>query len=104
MDEHTIELIKNVTDWKAGDKIFIASTDFDYKQAETFTIVRVNGTFVTFTGKVNYDHFGEIYEGVDMRAEVGLLSRRIKIRGEVQIKIKSYIKISCRYKAYFLDM
>ena len=28
-------------------------------------------------------HFGEVYEGVDMRAEVGLLTRNILIRGEM---------------------
>ena len=28
-------------------------------------------------------HFGEIYEGVDMRAEIGLLTRNILIHGEM---------------------
>ena len=32
---------------------------------------------------VKYTHYGEIYKNVDMRAEVGLMTRHIHIRGEV---------------------
>ena len=32
---------------------------------------------------MQYTHFGEIYNGVDMRAEVGLLTRNILIHGEM---------------------
>ena len=31
-----------------------------------------------------FDHFGEEDSGVDMRAEVGLLSRNVVIRGEME--------------------
>ena len=31
-----------------------------------------------------FDHFGEVDSGVDMRAEVGLLSRNVVIRGEME--------------------
>ena len=31
-----------------------------------------------------YNHWGEISHGVDMRAEVGLLTRNILIRGEME--------------------
>ena len=30
-----------------------------------------------------YTHFGEIYKRLDMRAEIGLLSRNIRIQGEI---------------------
>lgn len=36
------------------------------------------------TGKPLYSHVGEIIDGVDMRAEVALLSRNILIHGEME--------------------
>ena len=36
------------------------------------------------SGEFKYSHFGYITYGVDERAEVGLLSRNIRIEGEVQ--------------------
>ena len=36
------------------------------------------------TGELEYRHFGEIESGVDMRGEVALLTRNIKIEGEMQ--------------------
>lgn len=35
-------------------------------------------------GKPRYLHMGEIIDGIDMRAEVGLLSRNILIKGEME--------------------
>ena len=30
---------------------------------------------VNLLGELNYEHYGEVYQTVDMRAEVGLLTR-----------------------------
>merc|ERR1719414_1132205 len=38
---------------------------------------------VSVRGDLYYTHFGEMYRGVDMRAEVGLLTRNVVIRGEM---------------------
>jgi cell surface hyaluronidase len=82
--DKTITLL-DATDWKAGDTIVIASTDFDYRQAETFKIQSVSGNTVTLDKAVQYMHYGVVqtYNGrtVDQRAEVGLLSRNIVIQG-----------------------
>lgn len=40
--------------------------------------------FFFCTGKPQYYHVGEIVDGVDMRAEVALLSRNILIYGEME--------------------
>ena len=40
----------------------------------------MEGNSVTVEGDLNYLHYGEKYEGLDMRAEVGMLSRNIKVR------------------------
>ena len=38
----------------------------------------------THLDSFRFDHFGEEDSGVDMRAEVGLLSRNVVIRGEME--------------------
>ena len=85
--ERTIELVDTVGTWKTGDRIAIASTDFDYEQAEVFELLQCSGCSkyqVKFMGPVRYTHWGEITEGVDMRGEVGLLSRNIRFHGEME--------------------
>ena len=37
-----------------------------------------------FSVEVKYEHYGKIYKNVDMRAEVGLLTRNIVIDSEVE--------------------
>ena len=49
-----------------------------------FNITAVNGNNVSIYGDLKYVHWGQFYEGVDMRAEVGMLNRKIKIHGEMQ--------------------
>ncbi len=73
-------------DWRPGDRIVISSTDFDYEQAEERTVVAVEGTTLTLDTPLEVEHWGELqsYAGqtIDERAEVGLLSRNIVIRGD----------------------
>ena len=85
--------LKEAVTWNIGDEIVIASTTFDMNQAETRTITSVSGDQKTFglNSPLTYSHYGELqfydngkgtnYE-LDERAEVGLLSRSIKIQGD----------------------
>uniref|UniRef100_A0A3Q1H0Y1 hyaluronoglucosaminidase n=1 Tax=Anabas testudineus TaxID=64144 RepID=A0A3Q1H0Y1_ANATE len=66
--------------WKPGDRIVIASTDYSMHQAEEFALLPCPHC----TRKPQYNHVGEIIDGVDMRAEVALLSRNILIHGEME--------------------
>lgn len=78
--------------WEVGDRIVIATTDFDLNQSEEFTITNVsaNGRRITLDKDASFMHYGDIetYSNgtrtwdLDMRAEVGLLSRNLKIRGD----------------------
>ncbi|MCP3974819.1 MAG: hypothetical protein GY720_10025 [bacterium] len=72
-------------DWKVGDLIVIASTDFRPEQAEEFRITAVNGNRVTVDHPLDYMHYcgTETYKNRSITecAEVGLLSRNITIRG-----------------------
>ncbi len=72
--------------WAVGDKIAVASTDYDSKQAEEVVITAVSGNAVTVAPGLKYNHFGETqtFSGktLESRAEVALLNRSITIRGD----------------------
>ena len=73
-------------DWKQGDEIVIASTTFEARQAERVTIDSVSGNKVTLKTDLQYKHTSHLEILPDgrrykMAAEVGLLTRNIKIEG-----------------------
>ncbi|XP_069778801.1 cell surface hyaluronidase isoform X2 [Narcine bancroftii] len=73
--------------WQAGDRIVIASTDYSMHQAEEFTVLHCpecKARQVKVTGMAKFLHVGEIMDGIDMRAEVGMLTRNIVIEGEME--------------------
>ncbi|KAG8441692.1 hypothetical protein GDO86_010757 [Hymenochirus boettgeri] len=87
-------LQKSVT-WKAGDEIVIASTGHRHSQNEnekmTIQSVSPDGTNVTLTQPLTYKHLGisvtlpdnSVFEA---RAEVGLLTRNILVRGSNNVE------------------
>lgn len=87
-----------VLNWEVGDEIVIASTSYDYREEETriLTGVKNNGdgtTTLSFEDALLHDHYGETEKyrendslgreslAIDMRAEVALLSRNVKVTG-----------------------
>ncbi|KAM6965707.1 cell surface hyaluronidase [Aplochiton taeniatus] len=73
--------------WQPGDQIVVASTDYSMHQAEEFRLLpcpQCTSRQVRVQGRPQYNHVGEILDGVDMRAEVALLSRNILIYGEME--------------------
>jgi cell migration-inducing and hyaluronan-binding protein len=81
----TIQLERN-PGWRTGDRLVLASSDYNQNQAEQALIAGVSGTTVTLTAPLAHAHFGQILTvsgvTVDERAEVGLLSRNIRIEGD----------------------
>ena len=73
-------------DWRVGDRIVLASTDFDPFQAEEMVIGQVQGAQVTLQAPLRYAHWGQLqtFAGrpLDERAEVGLLSHNIVVQGD----------------------
>jgi len=76
---NTIEVL-NAGDWKKGDMIVLASTDFDPHQAERRTISAISGNKITLDKKLDNMHYGKITFDVDERGEVGMLSRNIVVQ------------------------
>jgi cell migration-inducing and hyaluronan-binding protein len=73
--------VLDASDWRVGDEIVLASTDFNPRQAERRHISAVRGNRITLDQPLEYMHFGEITYDVDERGEVGLLTRNIKVQG-----------------------
>lgn len=71
--------------WRVGDRIVIASTDYWEHHDEERRITSISGNTVELDAPLEYQHWGEIQTWgdrvVDERAEVGLLSRNIVVRG-----------------------
>ncbi|MCU0494392.1 MAG: plastocyanin/azurin family copper-binding protein [Chloroflexaceae bacterium] len=80
--------VLEANNWRVGDRIVVAPTDFDPLEAEERTISAINGTTVTLDQPLRYRHWGRmqtlgtIGETMDQRAEVANLSRNITVRGE----------------------
>jgi cell migration-inducing and hyaluronan-binding protein len=72
--------------WRVGDKLVVASTDFDPNQAEVVTVQSGSGTTVTLEQGLKFSHYGELQtiagRSVDERAEVGLLTRNVVVQGD----------------------
>jgi cell migration-inducing and hyaluronan-binding protein len=72
--------------WRPGDRIVVASTDFDQYQAEERTVRAVDGTRVRLDAPLAHGHWGEDQtygdEILSERAEVGLLTRNIQVTAD----------------------
>uniref|UniRef100_A0A7N8XAR1 hyaluronoglucosaminidase n=1 Tax=Mastacembelus armatus TaxID=205130 RepID=A0A7N8XAR1_9TELE len=82
-----LELAEHPEGWRARDQVVVTSTDYSMHQAEEFILLPCpTCTFnqIKVQGKAQFIHIGEEVDGVDMRAEVGLLSRNILFRGEME--------------------
>jgi hypothetical protein len=83
--ETAMKLIEPV-DWRVGDIIAIAPSGCRAQQTEIVEVTGVLGNKVSFNPPVIFDHFGKIDNvagvDIDMRAEVGLLTRDILIQGD----------------------
>uniref|UniRef100_A0A8C9TLN6 Cell migration inducing hyaluronidase 1 n=1 Tax=Scleropages formosus TaxID=113540 RepID=A0A8C9TLN6_SCLFO len=79
-----LELADDSSSWKPRDMVVVASTDYSMHQAEEFLILPCPTCSSNQVKVQAYLHMGEEVDGVDMRAEVGLLTRNILIQGEME--------------------
>ncbi|XP_049667391.1 cell migration-inducing and hyaluronan-binding protein isoform X3 [Accipiter gentilis] len=95
-----LNLVDDVSSWKPGDRLVVASTDYSMYQAEEFQVLPCRAcrpTQVKVAGKATYLHIGEVVDGVDMRAEVGLLSRNVVVMGEMEGRCYEYSSKLCSF-------
>lgn len=80
--------IAEPTGWQKGDRLVIASSNVDPREAEVLEISDIDeaGQSIWLAEPLSFDHFGEkqVFAGktIDTRAEVGLLSHTIVIQGD----------------------
>jgi len=79
--------VQVATDWKVGESVVVASTSYDHTDAEERVITAVSGGGKEFTVSKPFlkKHYAatETYgsQTIEMRAEVGLLTRNVRVRG-----------------------
>jgi hypothetical protein len=82
----TVLRLADAPTWRVGDEIVVAPSGADPLQAERVTVTGVQGYRVAFTPPLQHPHYGVIEtqggRTLDMRAEVGLLTRNIVIEGD----------------------
>ena len=80
-----LTLERDDVDWTAGDRLVVAATDFDPAQYDEVTVAAVEGRRVRLTAPLRHRHWGELQtiagRTLDERAEVGLLTRNVTVRG-----------------------
>ncbi|EOD23097.1 hypothetical protein EMIHUDRAFT_195674 [Emiliania huxleyi CCMP1516] len=87
----------DAVNWPAGAEVVVASSDYDPHQAETATLAAslFGTTEASLMAPLGHEHFAAVVGaehdptgaggGVDMRAEVGLLTRSVVVRGVPRI-------------------
>ncbi|MES2123733.1 MAG: G8 domain-containing protein [Gemmatimonadota bacterium] len=78
--------LQDAVDWQVGDRLVIASTDFDQGKAEEAVVASAGGNSVTLQAALRNTHWGALQSlagrTLDERAEVGLLTHNITIQGD----------------------
>jgi hypothetical protein len=81
-------VLKEPVNWKVGQTVVVASSNWSMHEAEQriITSVSTDNHTIGVNPPLQYRHFGRLlnYEGweVDLRAEVALLDRNVKVRGD----------------------
>lgn len=84
--------MKEAVNWSVGDVILIVSSRTNWNEAEKRTITAISGggTVLSLNAALSYPHTGVVKTytdgtrtwNADLRAQVGLLSRNIKVQGD----------------------
>ncbi|XP_052063691.1 fibrocystin-L-like [Mytilus californianus] len=84
-DDSTIKL-NTVVDWEVEQEIVVTPTGYSAWETETFQITNVEESdgmsILTLNDTIQYRHLAYNDNGVDITAEVGLLTRNVKVQSE----------------------
>ena len=84
--DDSIKVADSVSDWAVGDEIAVASTDYQHRHTEYFSITAISGKTLSLNASAEWRHMGDTSETLlgrtySQAAEVVLLSRNIKLDG-----------------------
>ncbi|XP_067950541.1 fibrocystin-L-like [Watersipora subatra] len=80
-------MLRQETDWEAGESIMLTATSYDAQETEVVTITAVNGKEISITPVLMYKHLGETLSqasgetSYSLASEVALLTRNVVVRG-----------------------
>ena len=108
-------VLSQAVDWQVGEEIVIASTFYEAGQTEERTITSISndGLTLSLNSPLTYSHLGGVHNtnscSVNISAEVGLLSRNIKILGthpNAAVDVSDQQSYGCRVLVgtYFVDI
>jgi hypothetical protein len=90
---HTSLQVAALLNWEVGDTVVVASSSFLAHEVDERVVVQVElgpggaTTILHLDVPLTYTHLGEVAdfdgEKVDMRAEVAVLTRNVKVQGDV---------------------
>ncbi len=87
-------LLSEPMSWRSGDRLVVASTDYDPGQAEEVVVANATSTSVTLQTGLRFSHWGTLQtiagHSVDERAEVALLTRNITIQGDSAVSSSGF--------------
>jgi len=86
VNDNTITVKDYLVNWKVGDRIALASTDYYQDLTEPFTIAAISGKTITLSDKAKYLHWGDNNEF----AEVGHITRNIVVQGDPSSDASSF--------------
>lgn len=75
-------LLATEAGWRPGDRLALAPSGFDAHEAEEVTVAAVDGARLTLAAPLRFAHWGTVTDGVDERAEIGLLTHDVHVRGD----------------------
>ncbi len=87
--------VQGNVDWKPGEKIVVASSDYRPEHAEELTVTGVSGNVVKFSTPLAYDHWCQqdtfsATKQILECSEVGLLSHNIVIQGDTGSEVAGF--------------
>jgi len=72
-------LLERPANWERGDRIAIAPSGYDAGETEERAVVAIDGPRVVLDTPVLYRHWGRVTDGIDERAEAGLLTHNVEV-------------------------
>ncbi|MBZ3881642.1 Fibrocystin, partial [Sciurus carolinensis] len=84
-------IVEDAVDWQPHDKLVLSSSSYEPHEAELLTVKEVKGHHVRIHERLKYRHIGSAHVMEDGRhihlaAEVGLLTRKIRIQADTLCK------------------
>ncbi|CAH7222279.1 Pkhd1 [Phodopus roborovskii] len=84
-------IVDDVVDWQPHDKIVLSSSSYEPHEAEVLTVKEVKGYHIKVYERLRHRHIGSVHimedgQHIPLAAEVGLLTRNIKIQPDSSCK------------------